>query len=128
MGGDVTFVGRRDFAGDSSGNTHPKCRNCQLATGRGRVRAMNPPTLLDPALLGLLRCPETRQTLARAPDGVLVALDGERAAGRLVNRAGKLVTEPVTEGLLRADGMVFYPMSAGIPLLTSDDAVIVPPT
>lgn len=89
---------------------------------------MNPPSRLDPALLELLRCPETRQTLALAPDAVLVTLDGERAAGRLVNRAGKLVTEPVMEGLLRADGTVFYPMSAGIPLLTPDDAVIVPPT
>ena len=89
---------------------------------------MNPPALFDPALLALLRCPETRQTLALAPDGVVAMLEAERAAGRLVNRAGKTVTEPVAAGLLRADGAVFYPLSAGIPLLTPDDAVIVPPS
>ena len=87
---------------------------------------MNPPTSFDPALLALLCCPETRQPLAVAPAGVLARLEGERAAGRLVNRAGQPVAEPITEGLLRADGAMFFPMSAGIPLLTPDDAVMVP--
>lgn len=87
---------------------------------------MNPPSPFDPDLLALLRCPETRQTLALAPAAVLAKVDRDRGAGRLVNRAGKAVTEPVAEGLLRADGTVLYPISDGIPLLTPDDAVIVP--
>lgn len=88
---------------------------------------MPPPASFDPALLALLRCPETRQTLVLAPAAVLAKLDGARGAGRLVNRAGNAVTEPCREGLLRADGAVFFPISAGIPLLTPDEAVIVPP-
>lgn len=87
---------------------------------------MNPPALFDPTLVALLRCPETGQTLALAPAGVLVKLDAERVAGRVVNRAGKALMEPITEGLLRADGAVFYPITQGIPLLTPDEAVIVP--
>ena len=87
---------------------------------------MNPPAHFDPALLALLRCPETRQTLALAPSGLVAKLDAERVAGRLLNRAGKTVTEPFSEGLLRADGAVIFPITEGIPLLTPDDAVIVP--
>lgn len=87
---------------------------------------MNPPAIFDPALVALLRCPESRQMLALASASVMAKLDADRVAGRLTNRAGKVVTEPVTEGLLRADGAVFYPISQGIPLLTPDEAVIVP--
>lgn len=87
---------------------------------------MPPPASFDPALLALLRCPETRQPLILAPAAVLAKLDADRVAGRLVNQAGKSVTEPCREGLLRADGAVFFSISDGIPLLTPDDAVIVP--
>ena len=82
--------------------------------------------MISADLLALLCCPETRQPLSVAPAAVLAALERERAAGRLANRAGQPLAEPITEGLLRADGAVFFPMSAGIPLLTPDDAVMVP--
>ena len=82
--------------------------------------------MISADLLPLLCCPETRQPLSVAPAEVLAKLEGERAAGRLTNRAGQPLTEPVTDGLLRADGAVFFPMRAGIPLLTPDDAVMVP--
>ena len=77
-------------------------------------------------LLALLCCPETRQPLSVAPSEIVAKLERERAAGRLTNRAGALVAEPVTEGLLRADGAVFYPVSEGIPLLLADEGIIVP--
>lgn len=88
---------------------------------------MNPSAPFDDALLALLRCPETRQALSFAPAALIHALERARAAGMLADRAGRPLTEPVTEGLLRRDGAVFYPMNAGIPLLTSDAGVMVPP-
>lgn len=76
-------------------------------------------------LLALLRCPETRQALIVAPAEIIARLEAVRQAGTLVNRAGKHLPEPVVEGLLRADGAMFFPISAGIPLLTVDEAVLV---
>ena len=101
-------------------------QRCQTTLTRRTVRAMNPSPTFDHALLALLCCPETRQPLSFAPAGLLATLERARAAGQLVNRAGQPVAEPITEGLLRADGAVFYPMIEGIPLLTPDDAVRVP--
>ncbi len=77
-------------------------------------------------LLALLCCPETRQSLAMAPAELLAQLESLRVAGKLTNRAGVALTEPITEGLLRADGAVFFPVSGGIPLLVPDEAVMVP--
>ena len=82
--------------------------------------------MISADLLPLLCCPVTRQLLTVAPAEVLARLEVARAAGKLTNRAGQPLTGPVTEGLLRADGTMFFPMSAGIPLLTPDDAVMVP--
>jgi len=83
--------------------------------------------MISDDLLALLCCPETRQPLAAAPAEVIAQLEARRAAGTLTNRAGKQLLEPLTEGLLRADGAAFFPMTAGIPLLTPDDAVLLPP-
>lgn len=88
---------------------------------------MNRPVLFDPALLALLRCPETRQGLTVAPGEIIAKLEAVRQTGALRNRAGKVLAEPVTAGLLRADGAVFFPVSAGIPLLVIDDGVMLAP-
>jgi uncharacterized protein YbaR (Trm112 family) len=77
-------------------------------------------------LLGLLCCPETRQSLVLAPPEMVVRLETLRAAGTLRNRGGKVVAESIREGLLRADGAVFYPVSDGIPLLVLEEGVMVP--
>ncbi|MCE9609269.1 MAG: hypothetical protein K8R23_03480 [Chthoniobacter sp.] len=83
--------------------------------------------MISDELLTLLCCPETRQPLAAAPSELVAKLEAQRAAGKLINRAGQPLSEPITEGLLRADGAAFFPMSDGIPLLTPDDAVLLPP-
>lgn len=80
----------------------------------------------DAALLALLCCPETRQPLAVAPVDLLARLESLRVAGKLTNRAGGALTEPIMAGLLRVDGAVFFPVCGGIPLLVADEAVMVP--
>lgn len=79
--------------------------------------------MLDPLLLPLLRCPLSRQPLAVAPADILARLEAERAAGALRNRAGVALTEPIDEGLVRADGAVFFPVRSGIPLLVAEESV-----
>lgn len=80
----------------------------------------------DAALLALLCCPETRQALAVASPELLARLETARVEGKLRNRAGHALTEPITAGLLRADGAVFFPVSGGIPLLVPGEAVMIP--
>ena len=75
-------------------------------------------------LLDILRCPETGQTLRVVPAERIRELEGRRAAGGLLNRGGKCVAEPLTAGLLREDGLVFYPVREGIPILLMDESII----
>ena len=64
--------------------------------------------MIDPELLALLRCPETKQTLR-------VATPEELARVKL------------PAGLIREDGRVIYPIQDGIPVLLLDAAVPLPP-
>ena len=65
---------------------------------------------MDQELLEILCCPATHQPLALADEKAL-------AAAR--TRTGK----SFTEGLLRADGQILYPVMNGIPLLLVEEGV-----
>jgi uncharacterized protein YbaR (Trm112 family) len=66
---------------------------------------------VDPELLEILVCPETRQPVAPADAALLTRLNAEIAAGSLRNRGGDSVREPLKEGLLREDGRILYPVA-----------------
>lgn len=74
-------------------------------------------------LLALLRCPETHQTLTIAPAELVAKLEAERLAGRLRDRSGNMVADPIEGGLLRADGALFFPIRDGIPVLLAPEAL-----
>ena len=63
--------------------------------------------MIDPELLALLRCPETKQTLRVATPEELARVN-------------------LQAGLVREDGLVFYPIQDGIPVLLLEAAVPVP--
>jgi uncharacterized protein YbaR (Trm112 family) len=75
-------------------------------------------------LLDILRCPEGGKSLRLAPSGLIQELEGRRTTGRLINRGGKRIDEPLTAGLVREDGLVFYPVRGGIPILLIDESII----
>ncbi len=79
--------------------------------------------MVDPELLSLLCCPETRQDLAPADPGLLSRLNQQVAVGALRNRAGRVVTVAIEEGLVRADGKVLYPVRQSIPVMLVDEAI-----
>jgi uncharacterized protein YbaR (Trm112 family) len=75
------------------------------------------------ALLDLLRCPESGQRLAPAPQAVVQALEARRRAGTLRLLAAEPqidLGEPIAAGLIREDGRVFYAIYHGIPVLLPD--------
>lgn len=78
---------------------------------------------IDPELLAILVCPETKQSLSVAGGDLLQRVNAAIAAGRLNTRGGDGVTESVTEGLLRDDGHVLYPIRQGIPIMLIDESI-----
>ena len=65
---------------------------------------------MDASLLEILCCPVTHQPLKVADTGTL-------------RRASERTSTPLSEGLLREDGQVLYPVKDGIPLLVPEEAI-----
>ena len=78
---------------------------------------------LDPEVLALLICPETRSALHHADAPMIADLNARIARGEVRNREGKPVQEPLDGGLLRADGLWLYPIQDGIPILLIEESI-----
>jgi uncharacterized protein YbaR (Trm112 family) len=78
--------------------------------------------MMDAALLELICCPETHQELRPAETALVAKLNQRVEAGTLRNRAGQLVKEKLQGGLVRADGLVLYPVRA-VPILLLEEAI-----
>lgn len=78
---------------------------------------------MDKGLLELLACPETRESVSLA-DGTLVdRINREIEAGRLVNRGGEKVAEPIDGGLVRRDRRYLYAIRRDVPVLLVEAAI-----
>jgi len=78
---------------------------------------------VDPELLEILVCPETKQPVAPAGEDVLSKLNAEIEAGRLRNRGGDAVSTAIREGLVREDGKVLYIVDDGIPVMLIEESI-----
>ena len=78
---------------------------------------------VNPDLLEILVCPETKQPVKLADAELLERLGREIEAGRLRNRGGDVVAKPITEGLVREDGKVLYPVDDGIPVMLIEESI-----
>jgi uncharacterized protein len=79
--------------------------------------------VVDQSLLEILVCPETKQPLRVADPTLLERLNTSIRGGTLISRDGRKVTEPLTEGLVREDGAVLYPVRDDIPIMLIDEAI-----
>ncbi len=79
--------------------------------------------MIDPELLDILVCPETKQTVRPASDEMVRRVNEAIAAGRVANRGGGSVSEPLDGGLEREDGAVLYPVREDIPIMLIDEAI-----
>ena len=74
-------------------------------------------------LLEILVCPETKQPVTPAPPELISKLAEDIAAGKVRNRGGEKVSQPLAEGLLREDGKVIYPVDDGIPVMLIEESI-----
>jgi uncharacterized protein YbaR (Trm112 family) len=74
-------------------------------------------------LLEILVCPETRQPVSPASEQILSDLNAEIRGERLKNRGGERVTKALSEGLVRKDGKILYPVDDGIPVMLIEESI-----
>ena len=82
--------------------------------------------MIDPALLDILVCPETKQALRVADAEVLATVNAAIDAGTAKNRGGQTVTERLADALVREDGTVLYPVRDDIPIMLIDESIPLP--
>lgn len=79
--------------------------------------------MVNPELLEILVCPETRQALKLADEGTLERVNRAVEAGTLKSQSGGRVKDRIEEGLVREDGKVLYPVKEDIPVMLLDEAI-----
>jgi uncharacterized protein YbaR (Trm112 family) len=82
---------------------------------------------VSPELLEILVCPETKQPVKPAEADLLARLNEAVRAGRVRTRGGRQVSEPISEGLVREDGRILYPVDDGIPVMLIEESIELTP-
>jgi uncharacterized protein YbaR (Trm112 family) len=81
--------------------------------------------MLDKETVAILVCPVTRQSLELADTALVAKINRAIEAGKLQDKLGRIVKEPITEGLLREDGKVLYPVRDDIPVMLADEGIAI---
>jgi uncharacterized protein YbaR (Trm112 family) len=82
--------------------------------------------MIDHKLLDILVCPETKQPLRVADEGLLNRVNLSIDQGSVTNRGGVAVTAGLDEALVREDGGVLYPVRDDIPIMLIDESIPLP--
>jgi len=79
--------------------------------------------MLDTELIEILACPETKQPVHLAEPDVVQRVNRAIAAGKLKNREGGDVREPIDAGLVREDGQYIYAVRDDIPIMLVGEGI-----
>ncbi|MSR45504.1 MAG: hypothetical protein EXS13_00270 [Planctomycetes bacterium] len=79
--------------------------------------------MLEPELLEILACPETKEAVKLGDPALVAAVNARIARGEQKNRAAQPVREAVEALLVRADGRFAYPVRDGFPIMLVDEAL-----
>ena len=78
---------------------------------------------LEPFLLDIIACPESRRALAVADNALVEKLNAAIDKGKLKDRADNVVTPRLQGALIRDDGEVVYPVWDDMPRLLVESAI-----
>lgn len=79
--------------------------------------------MVDPELLELLVCPDTKAPVRLMEPDELAEVNRAIAEHRITTRGGDDVREPLEAALVREDGAVLYPVRDDIPVMLIDQAI-----
>jgi len=78
---------------------------------------------MDKRLLTILRCPVSHKGLSVLKKDTLEQINAAIQQGKLKNREGELLAEPLAEALITDDGKRVYPIDDGIPVLLEGESI-----
>lgn len=81
------------------------------------------PVNIDPELLAILCCPETKQPLALLGEGEVSRLNEQIQQGKLRNQTGSTIQDVLQGGLIRTDRRRVYPIRDNIPILLIEEGI-----
>jgi uncharacterized protein len=79
--------------------------------------------MVDPELLQILVCPDTKDPVRLADAELLAKVNAAISAGDILNQGGKPVRKTLEGGLVREDRKVLYPIVDDIPVMLVDEAL-----
>lgn len=79
--------------------------------------------MVNPDLLKILVCPEDHSPLTEADAATVERLNQAIRAGKLKNRGGQMLDQPLGGALVRRDATLAYPIVDDIPMMLMDEAV-----
>ena len=78
---------------------------------------------VDPQLVEILVCPETRRPVRVASADELARVNAGVRSGTLRTRGGAKVEKELSEALIREDGRVLFPVDDGIPSMLLEESI-----
>ncbi|MBV9463949.1 MAG: hypothetical protein JO317_06945 [Verrucomicrobiae bacterium] len=79
--------------------------------------------MIDPKLVEILCCPETKEDVALAEKEIVDYINQEIGRGQVKNRKGEPVSEKIDGGLIRSDRRFLYPIREDIPVMLIEEAI-----
>jgi len=78
---------------------------------------------IDPSLLAILCCPETKQPVSLLDQDRLASINQHIKEGTVKNKAGILVKDRLDGGLVRSDNALIYPIRENIPIMLIEEGI-----
>lgn len=104
-------------------SSNPSPQSDSLNLDSSKPDKSKPSELLDPALLRLLRCPQTGQTVHFASPALIDETNQSITAGTCRDSTGDLISETIQGGLVSECGTWLYPIRDAIPTMIAEESI-----